>query len=106
MKLDAVFVAAGFVLATMPVVAFAGPIERALGDTPSCRRIRMAGRPNYGCSPVAPITQKGRGGDDSSGRWNVNGNRLRLSQRRPLPAPLHFAPQFPCSSIAPAMHAR
>lgn len=38
---------------------------------------------------------KGRRGDDSSGTWRVNGDRLCLRQHRPFPAPFSYCTPIP-----------
>lgn len=72
----------------------AAPIDRAFGNTilstyPDGRQAELWLRPG------GVYHAKGRRGDDSSGRWNVDGNRLCLSQRRPFPAPFHFCTPIP-----------
>ena len=45
--------------------------------------------------PGGVYQAKGRRGQDTSGRWRMNGNRLCLSQQRPFPAPIHYCTPIP-----------
>lgn len=45
------------------------------------------------------FTARGRGGNRSSGAWRVRGQRLCLTQRRPVPIPFSYCHAFPQVSV-------
>jgi hypothetical protein len=49
---------------------------------------------------------KGRRGDASSGHWSVKGEKLCLSQSRPLPVPFHYCTSIPKGGMAKAWSAK
>lgn len=75
--------------------AFADPsIDGAFGNTiqstyPDGRQAELW------LQPGGAYRAQGRRGQDTSGRWRMNGNRLCLNQQQPFAAPIHYCTPIP-----------
>ena len=95
MKQRLVFFAALLWVASFSGGALAGPrIEHAFGNTiqstyPDGRQAELW------LQPGGAYQAKGRRGQDTSGRWTLNGSRLCLRQQQPFAAPIHYCTPIP-----------
>jgi len=91
--------AAALLIAGAPsAVAQDSGLEPAFGNTivsthPDGRKARLW------LSADHTFRAQGRGGNRSSGVWRVRGDRLCLTQRRPLPIPFPYCHRFPRHSV-------
>jgi len=84
----AAFAVCGAAIASTP------PIAHAFGNTiqstyPDGRQAELW------LSSDGSYRAKGRRGDESSGAWRLRGERMCLSQRRPIPAPFGYCTPIP-----------
>ena len=98
---NTVFLASAFAIALMTAGAVSAQetgLTPAFGNTivsthPDGRQARLWLNADH------TFSAEGRGGNRSSGSWRVRGQRLCLSQRRPVPIPFSYCHPFPQISI-------
>lgn len=97
-KFVTVFAVATVLGGASPSLAQSSGLEPAFGNTivsthPDGRQARLW------LSADHTFRAQGRGGNRSSGVWRVRGDRLCLTQRRPLPIPIAYCHRFPRHSV-------
>ena len=85
--------------------AAVSPVAAAFGNTivstyPDGRTAELWVKPD------GTYTAEGRRHDPSRGRWRVKGNRLCLSQVRPMPSPFSYCTAIPASGMDRAWPAK
>jgi hypothetical protein len=99
--MNRLFAPVGLVFSLAVCSAYANPslVNKAFGNTivstyPDGRTAELW------LSPDGSYTAEGRKHDPSRGHWRVKGDRLCLSQVRPIPSPFSYCTTIPSSGMA------